>query len=278
MVMLKIENLHFSYGNGGKVLRGIDLRLEEGEVVTLTGPNGSGKSTLLKCICGINPGYTGRIEIGGRDLREMPSRERARLIAYVPQSEDRGFPCTVYDAVLMGRRPYIQWSPTREDHEIVEAIIEAMGLGGLVARDVNRLSGGQRQKVLIARALAQLPSVLLLDEPTSNLDIKHQLEVMDVVRELTGHGVSSLVAIHDLNMASRFGDRCVLLHEGRVYAEGDWSEVLSRQNLMEIYGVSCCIIHRDGHGLVVPESGDGGHLGELSWLKYGKGRWGQGCQ
>lgn len=268
--MLKIDNLHFSYGNGDKVLQGINLHLNEGEVVTLIGPNGSGKSTLLKCICGINPSYTGRIEVRGRDLKEMTSRERARLIAYVPQSEDRGFPCTVYDAVLMGRRPYIQWSPTREDHEIVESIIEAVGLGDLVDRDVNRLSGGQRQKVLIARALAQLPSVLLLDEPTSNLDIKHQLEVMNVIRELAGHGVSSLVAIHDLNMASRFGDRCVLLHQGSIYAEGEWSEVLNQQNLMEIYGVSCCVIHQNGHGLVVPESSSGRQLGEPSWLRYKK--------
>jgi iron complex transport system ATP-binding protein len=250
---MEVQKLRFAYNGCGDILKGVDMAAEEGDVLTLIGPNGSGKSTLIKCLAGILRYREGKALLGGRDLRGIGGRERAKMIGYVPQSESRGFPATVTDTVLMGRKPHISWAPTNKDMDIVMGIIEMMGLEELALRDVNKLSWGQRQKVMIGRALAQEPEFLLLDEPTSNLDLRHQLEVLNIVRRQAKEGVTSIMAIHDLNMVGRFCDRIVMLNDGEVHSSGG-HEVICEENIESVYGVRCSIDDLNGWRRVTPES------------------------
>ncbi len=244
MNRLIVSGLQVSYGPR-RVLHGVDLTAGPG-LLGLLGPNGSGKSTLIKAICGIVPS-SGSIRFGPTDLRTLSHREQARMIAYVPQQIASGWPISVFDAILLGRRPYMGWRPARRDLDTVERIIERLGLGDLVGRDLAELSGGERQKVVFARALAQEPQLLLLDEPTSALDVHHKLELLSAVRrEAEERGVAAVMAIHDLNLAGAHADRLQLLDEGRVYEEGEPLRVLTEDNLREVYQVSARIGIVDG--------------------------------
>jgi len=198
----RVKDLSFSYGNK-RILKGISLNADEGEIISIAGPNGSGKSTLLKCL-NMTLKSQGTIFFGDINLKKMKSRQRAQLIAYVPQNISGSFPLTVFDMVLLGRRPYIGWRAGARDFAIVSEIISFMGLSHLMLKNYNRLSGGERQKVLIARALAQEPKLFFLDEPTSNLDLKHQLEVFACLKEISKRdGISTIITIHDLNLAAQ---------------------------------------------------------------------------
>ncbi len=245
-VRLEIKGVSFSYG-GIDALSDISFAVGDSELVTLVGPNGSGKSTLLRCIDKLLKPKMGIILIQGQDIAKMSLRELAQTIGYVPQSAVNTFPFTVFDAVLMGRKPYISWGVGKRDIELVSEILDFLGLSSMAGRYFNELSGGERQKVLIARALAQEPDLLLFDEPTSNLDIRHQLEVLDTVKALQGEkGVSVIMAMHDLNLASRFSDRVIMLNKGRIFATGTPEEVLIPENIREVYGVEVEVTHRDG--------------------------------
>jgi len=182
-VKLKIQGLNFRY-NDRLVLEDINLEVEEGEILTLLGPNGSGKTTLLRCIVRILNPERGCIFINEKQISKMKREQLAKRIGYVPQSESSSFPVTVFDTVLMGRKPYLSWNPTFKDFRIVSEVLHLLGLEEFTLRDLNELSGGEKQKVLIARTIAQGPEIMLLDEPTSSLDLKHQLEVLEVVRSL----------------------------------------------------------------------------------------------
>ncbi len=249
---LKIEGLDFSYDGTEKVLDGIDLSLKEGNILAVIGPNGSGKTTLLKCIGNILEPMDGDISIDGTELVDLTREEIARKIGYVPQVESRGFPSTVYDTVLMGRKPYISWEPSEKDHEIVSNIIDKLDLGDMAMKEINELSGGQRQKVFVARALAQTPNLLLLDEPTSNLDLKHQLEVLNIIRHQVDENMSAILAIHDLNMALRYSDEIVMLKDGRVYDSGGL-DVVTQENVERVYGVKVHITEHKGWLTVTPD-------------------------
>jgi len=215
---LVINKLSFSY-NSIAALKNVKLELCLNEVLSIVGPNGSGKTTLLKCIDRILKPSQGAVLVDGRDVANIGLGELSKIIGYVPQSSTSTFPFTVFDMVLMGRKPYIQWSVGERDKEIVAEILTFLGISKLAARYFNELSGGEQQKVIVARALAQQPQILLLDEPTSNLDIKHQLEVLNIVKDLTrSRQLSVIMAMHDLNLASRFSDKMIMLKHGSIFA------------------------------------------------------------
>lgn len=237
---LEVSQLNFSYGKH-PVLKDINLCFPDGGLVCLVGPNGSGKSTLLKCINKIlNP--TGNVAFDGKNVKRFSPSEVARTFGYVPQDISSAFPITVFDMILLGRRAYISWNPTKHDLEVVSQNISLLELDDFALRKVNELSGGERQKVLIATALSQEPNVLLLDEPTSNLDVKHQLDVMKYLKTIVKtKKLLALMALHDLNLASQYADNVIMLRQGQVYAEGTPKEILTKENIKAVYRVDVAI-------------------------------------
>jgi iron complex transport system ATP-binding protein len=234
---LTVNDLSFGYA-GVSILKNVDLSVELGELVAIVGPNGSGKSTLLKCINRILKTKPNSILIDDQDTSKFTLKELSKLMGYVPQTSVSAFPFTVFDVVMMGRKPYVHWSIGERDNDIVFQMMTLLGIDHLATRHFSELSGGEQQKVIIARALAQQPKILLLDEPTSSLDIKHQLEILCILRGLAqskGHTV--IVSIHDLNLASRFCDRLFMLKRGCIYAMGTPEEVLTVQNIEAVYGI-----------------------------------------
>jgi iron complex transport system ATP-binding protein len=234
---LKINKLSFSY-NSTPILKDVELDVGLGEMVCIVGPNGSGKSTMLKCINQILETEQNSVLIDGQDVNSLSLRELSMIMGYVPQTSTSAFSFTVFDVVLMGRKPYINWNLSDRDSEIVAEMLDFLGIGDLAMRHFTELSGGEQQKVIIARALAQQPKLLLLDEPTSSLDIKHQLEILCILKSLaeTQH-CSVIVAMHDLNLASRFSDRLLMLKRGCVFAVGTPESVLTEENIESVYGV-----------------------------------------
>jgi iron complex transport system ATP-binding protein len=251
MVKISIKDLTFSY-KSNKILDNLNINVDDSEIVSLVGPNGSGKTTLIKCIDRIlKP--KGSILLEGREVQEMKQQEIARQIGYVPQSSATPLATTVFDTVLMGRRPHISWRVSDFDLDKVSDTLERLNLQDLAMRDFGQLSGGQKQKVLIARALVQEPTVLLLDEPTSNLDMKHQLDVMETISSMVKEkGISAVMAIHDLNLAARFSDKLVMLKKGLVYATGSPIDLLSEKNISDVYGVEALVMRALDKPCIVP--------------------------
>ncbi|MBW2108682.1 MAG: ABC transporter ATP-binding protein [Deltaproteobacteria bacterium] len=235
--MLQVTDLAFRYRKQ-MVLKDVCLESKRGQILGILGPNGVGKSTLLKCMLHILKPTGGSVTIGQEDVRHMSPLKRAKLLAYVPQAYPSKFPMTVFDAVLVGRRPYLSWRPSHEDITKVTEVLRLMDLEPLASRDFDCLSGGQKQKVMLARAFVQEASYLLLDEPTSNLDVKHQLEVMELLQETVSQdGVGVVVAMHDLNMAQRFSDEVLVMNGGGVFARGKPCDVLNWKNIGAVFGV-----------------------------------------
>ena len=242
---LKVNKIEFAY-NSTPVLENISMELDRSEVLGIVGPNGTGKSTLIRCIDHILKPRQGSILLDEDDITKMKRMEIAKKMGYVPQSTTRVFPASVIDTVLMGRRPHLGWKSSEEDMDKVLEILELLGIVEFAMRDFNEISGGQQQKVLIARALAQEADVLLLDEPTSNLDIRHQLEVMEILKNVVRkNGISAVMAIHDLNLASRYTDRILMMNGGRIFAAGDPASVLTVENIRQVYGVEV-LVKSDG--------------------------------
>ena len=236
--MLDIRDLHFSYGDR-PVLQGVSLHLDEGELVFLLGANGAGKSTLFRCVLGLLPGYRGTVALQKGDTRNLSARALAREIAYIPQNHHPTFSYPVLDMVLMGT--HHQLSPFANPGPREEAIaLEALGQVGirdLAQRDFQRLSGGEQQLVLIARALAQQARILLMDEPTSSLDFGNRIRVLDKTAELARRGYTILLSCHDPQLALLYADRVVALHQGRVLADGRPEAVLTESLLHTLYQV-----------------------------------------
>ncbi|WP_086637098.1 ABC transporter ATP-binding protein [Methanonatronarchaeum thermophilum] len=248
---LNLKGIEFSY-KSRKILNKVDLELQNGEILGLIGPNGSGKTTLLKCINKILKPQKGTLMLKGEDIQKMKRKDIAKNVGYVPQSETNTFPTTVFDTILMGRKPHVNnWGPKEKDLEIVSEIIETLNLQDLSMKDVNKLSGGQRQKVMIGRALAQESEILILDEPTSNLDLKHQLEVLQLIEKQKNHGTSSIMALHDLNQAKKYSDKLIMLKNGKIHSAGTTS-ILNPNNIREVYGVRVNINKQNGHEWIQP--------------------------
>jgi ABC-type cobalamin/Fe3+-siderophores transport system ATPase subunit len=254
-VSLEIRNIDLHYRKR-QVLHQISFHLEPGEFCALLGPNGSGKSTLTKALLGLAPVSGGSVWFEGVDLLALSRVERAKRIAYVPQSSPVPFDLRVYDAVLLGRSPYagVRYAPA--DHQATLRSLDKLGLLELSDRYVNELSGGQLQRVLIARAFAQETRILLLDEPTSALDLRYQVETMRLVREFTREGGIALMAVHDLNHAARYCNRSVMISEGRLVADGAPAEAFTSQTLSRVFDFPIDVSHDRGLVTVRPAEPD----------------------
>ena len=244
MKILETKNITFSYDRK-EVLKDINLAVEEADFLGIIGPNGSGKTTLLKMLCrGLKPGQ-GRVLFKGEDIFKLDTRFVAKNIAMVPQDETIIFPFTVFELVMMGRSPYIDrfsWEK-QEDIRIVESAMKLADISRLKDRSIDELSSGERQRVFIARALAQMPKVLLLDEPTSHLDINHQLDILELTKKLNENVKITVVMIsHDINLASKYCKRLVLLKNGKIFTEGKAKKVITRKVIKQVYGVDVELI------------------------------------
>jgi len=235
--MIRVSDLSFSYGKK-PILNAINLAIAPSTIVSLVGPNGSGKSTLLKCLCRILKTDESAIEIDGKSLHGYSRKELARMIAYVPQQPALNLAISVIDAVKIGRSPHIGYRLKQNDEDIVFEVIEQLGLSKHAFTSLRELSGGEKQRVLLARVVAQRARVLLLDEPTSALDLRNQLETASLLRSIQEQqDLTVIVAIHDLNLAARFSDSVVQLKQGARYAHGSWAETMTAKSIREIYGV-----------------------------------------
>ncbi len=237
MVELVVRGVTFGYEGDADVLRGVDLTVRAGEVVCLIGPNGAGKSTLLRLAAGLLSPGSGTVTLDGMEVARIPAKARARRVAVVPQAL-RALPALrVRDFVAQGRYAHRGWlePATRHDRDVVERALVEADAAEFAERALEDLSGGQRQRALVARALAQEPELVLVDEPTNALDPRHQLQVFGLVAGLGCRGRSALAVTHDLNLASQFATRVVLLDEGRVVADGTVHEVLRKDVLEPVY-------------------------------------------
>ena len=248
---LKVTDIHFSY-NSHPVLSDVTFSLDRGQVMCVLGVNGAGKSTLLKCLNRVLKPHRGSVLVDGENLLGMDQNSVARRMGYVPQHHRETRLLTVFEAVLMGRKPHIRWSITGGDYALVEKIVRQIGIEHLSMRPVSDLSGGEVQKVVIARALAQSPEILLLDEPTNNLDLKNQLEVMGLIRRIVEtQGLSAVVAIHDLNTALRFADSLLFLKNQRIYAVST-RDKLTSEMIRHVYGIEVTMEKVGGYTVIVP--------------------------
>ena len=250
--MMEIKHLSYHYKGYPQVLNDVSFDIEPGKFLAILGNNGVGKSTLLKCFNHILKPDAGEVLLDGQNLLKMSGREVAKQVAFVSQSVP-STQMTVHDVVMLGRRPYMKWGFTPEDHAIVHEAMDRLGLNAMRGRFLGQLSGGEKQKVMLARALAQQPKALLLDEPTSALDIQNQYQVLKIVRDICHKdNMVAVVVIHDLNLALRFCDQFLLLKDGKVYRHGDRS-ILDSTALKEVYGVDAKVVEIEGRHMVLVE-------------------------
>ncbi len=247
-----------------RLLDSVDLRASSGQFVGLIGPNGAGKTTLLRSISNVLRFDEGSVRLLGEDLDNLPAREVAEILALVPQIAPYTQGFTAFELVLMGRYPHMGRFQVegKEDDRIANRAMRLTETEPFAARTLETLSGGERQRVFLARAIAQQPRVLLLDEPTSNLDVLHQLKILTLVRQLVDDGLTAVAAIHDLNMAARFCDRLILLADGRVRSEGTPQEVLTPEMIESVFGVEAAVYREPATGalaisLIAPADGVG---------------------
>jgi iron complex transport system ATP-binding protein len=241
--MIELNNVSLGY-NHRAILRDVNMKARPGQIVGLVGPNGSGKSTLIRGMTRIIDLFSGRILIDGRDIKTIKREELARLVATVPQSPALPGAFTAFEVVLMGRTPHLGLLRYEggKDLAIAWQAMEATHTQSFAERRVSELSGGERQRVVIARALTQQPKAMLLDEPTANLDINHQVEILNLVKSLCQEqSLTVIIALHDLNLAAQYCDWMVMLNGGKVYVEGTPLDILTAENIKKVYGASVCV-------------------------------------
>jgi iron complex transport system ATP-binding protein len=256
-VILDVIGLEFRY-NSRRILHDVRFALQPGELLAILGPNGVGKTTLLKCINATLRPKAGSVLVDGCDVLRMASMEIARRVGYVAQRTDAAR-LTVFDAVLLGRRPHLGWRVSEQDLRLTDAAIARLALGPLSMRHIDQLSGGELQKVAIARALVQEPRLLLLDEPTSSLDLRNQIDILKIIRQVADqHQVAAAMTMHDLNKALRWADKFILLKEGAVFAAGRPEEVTAEM-VAAVYGVPVEIHLHRGSPWIIPleQNGNG---------------------
>jgi iron complex transport system ATP-binding protein len=249
-MILDVNGVEFNY-RSKEVLSNIKFHLHKNEMLAILGPNGVGKTTLLKCMNAILKPKSGTIMIEEQDVLKLEQMEIARRLGYVPQRCEPAR-LTAFDAILLGRMPHIKWNISAEDVMLVEAVIKRLKLEDLALRYIDELSGGELQKVGIARALAQNPKLLLLDEPTSSLDLRNQLDILDIVRDVVrNEDVSAIMTMHDLNLAFRYADKFLFLKNGTIFAAGSIADI-SPQIIEEVYGVPVTIQNYQNVPVVIP--------------------------
>ncbi|MFA0740058.1 MAG: hypothetical protein DFNUSKGM_000155 [Candidatus Fervidibacter sacchari] len=249
-ILLSVHGLTVSYA-AHTVLRDVSFEVARGDLVVVLGPNGAGKTTLLRTIAKVVSPKVGTVLLDGHDIAKLPVRQLMKTLSVVPQSEGSVFSFTVQDIVAMGRTPHL--SPlaplSQKDWQIIREAMEATDVWELKDRLFTELSGGEQRRVLIAKALAQEPQLLLLDEPTANLDLHYQLEVVELIQRLNRErGITVLAVLHDLNLAAMMGQRFILMHRGRIYAVGNADEVLTPQNIQQVYGVPVVVTRHPLNG------------------------------
>ncbi len=251
MIKLEVQNLDLAYGRNA-VIRDLTFQVMPGEMVGLIGPNGCGKSTIIKALSRVISPYSGEILLDGKKISKIPREELARLLGVVPQMPLLPSAFTAFEIVLMGRNPHLrlfQYEGARD----LAITWRAMGMTAtqsLAERRVGELSGGEIQRVVIARVLAQEPKSILLDEPTANLDINHQVETLDLIQKLCReNNLTVVIALHDLNLASQYCDRLILINSGRIHAQGTPKQVINSQNIKEVYGAEGCVYAHPVNGL-----------------------------
>ncbi len=241
--MIQIKNINFSY-NSKKILKNIDFYVEKGKILSILGPNGSGKTTLLKVIAGILRPDMGEVIVNGKNVLKMQRREMAKLIAYVPQNFEPGFDFTVFDIVSMGRFPHKALLETLDDgdYKKIEWTLKVTGLEDLKMKSIREISGGERQRTIIAMALAQDAEIILMDEPTSNLDIKYQLSILELIKNMVKEGRTIIITMHDVNLSIRYSDEVIVLSEGEIYSKGKPDDVINEKTIENVYGIKIKIL------------------------------------
>lgn len=252
---VEIKNIYSGYAKI-PVLNKLTLDLKEGEILSLVGPNGSGKTTLIRVLSGVLP-YRGSIKVDGNEIAELTDKDRSKMISVIPQAQYLGGAFTVFETVMLGRTPYLNWLGKLSDVDlkIIDDSLVAADLTQKAKTKIANLSGGEQQRVWLARALTQKASVMLLDEPTNNLDIKYQIDFLSLIRDLVDQmNLTVMMAIHDLNLASRYSDQVALLYEGEIKQVGSPAEVLNLENLEAIYGIGYNVIEHPDYDipLIVP--------------------------
>ncbi|PKL64615.1 MAG: iron ABC transporter ATP-binding protein [Methanomicrobiales archaeon HGW-Methanomicrobiales-3] len=249
-MMLTVNELRFMYRNKD-VLKQIGFSIEEGKVIAVLGPNGVGKTTLLKCLNRILKPRKGTVMLYGENLLDLSTMDIARRVGYVPQRVETGR-LTAFDAVLLGRRPYIGWDISTRDITMVDAIFTRLGMESLRLSYIDEMSGGELQKVAIARAIVQEPKILLLDEPTSNLDLKNQVEILTTIRDIVrDHKIAAIMTMHDLNQALRFADTFIFIKNGTVHIHGN-HDIVTPAVIEDVYGLPVMIGEFGGIRCVIP--------------------------
>lgn len=241
--MFEVRDLTFCYDKKHTVLDRISFSVEKGQLFSVIGPNGTGKTTLLSCIAGGLKPKEGRILLGSQDVTRMSYQERARHISYVPQQIKNDLNIKVMDYLLLGRTPYMRFTYGKEDIRLVQGVMEEVGIAEFAMRDIRHLSGGERQKVSVARALVQQPQVLLLDEPTSALDIRNQIDVLHLLQDICHRrDIIVIMSIHDLSLSLMFSDTVAILDQNRIAYAGPAREVINEESIREVYRVKAAVV------------------------------------
>ena len=243
---IAINDIDFSYASV-PVLHDVTVDLSGPQLVAILGPNGVGKSTLIHCINKILRPTKGTVLVNDVDVEEYKTHKLSEVVGYVPYSSSDTFPMTVVDTVLIGRHPHSRWKFNEHDLDVVYSVLELLNIQDLSMRPFNELSAGQHQKVMLARGLAQEPEIILLDEPTSNLDIRHQIEVMKMLKEISiKRNMLVVIICHDINISAKYADKIIMLAGGTIHAAGTPKEVITSENLLDVYGVDSTIIDDGG--------------------------------
>ncbi|SHI49593.1 iron complex transport system ATP-binding protein [Desulfatibacillum alkenivorans DSM 16219] len=249
-MILEVDGVKFGY-NGKDILKNVQLNVDRGEMLVILGPNGVGKTTLLRCINAILKPKAGTIMVEGGDVLKMEPAAIARRVGYVAQYQAKTR-MTAFDAILMGRKPHIRFRTSEDDIRMVDGAIKVLGLEDLAMRHIDEMSGGELQKVAVGRALVQEPRLMLLDEPTSSLDLKNTMNILSLIqRVVKEHNVGAVMTMHNLNSALRFADKFVFLKNGEIHSAGEIQEV-SEEMIEEVYDIPVEILHHNGRPLVVP--------------------------
>ena len=261
MIKLELEGVSLGYGRN-LVVSNLTFQVMPGEMVGLIGPNGCGKTSIIKALCRVISPYSGKILLDGKTISNIPRAELARLLGVVPQNPNLPEAFTAFEVVLMGRNPHLGLLQYESGRDLAMAwwAMERTATKPLAERRMSQLSGGERQRVTIARVLTQEPKAILLDEPTANLDISHQLEILDLIKKLCREkNLTVLAALHDLNLATQYCDRLVLINNGQVHAEGTPREVITDKNIKAVYGAEGCVYNHpiDNQPIVLPQAING---------------------
>ncbi len=254
--LLELKGLNKYYEDGYHAVRDVSFKVSPGKLVGLIGPNGCGKTTMMKCINKMHPISSGEVFIDGTSVSKMEPADVAKAVSNVPAELRTAFGLNVYETVMLGRYPHLKnlwWETDVDETQVIEAL-KKFGVLHLQDRPINMLSSGERQRVLIAKAYVQEPRLMLVDEPTSHLDMKYKLEVMEYLRAMVEKDMSILVAEHDISLMARYCEECIIMKEGRIYAMGDPKDIITEQLIQDVYEVSASVgFDKDGELFVLPK-------------------------